>query len=74
MSLSSSKSLPLMELLKSSSESIFSEALVIGVAGRSTGSDSGVCLFSGGPSEGVSWPSASEALRLRAVGGVVMEM
>jgi hypothetical protein len=65
-----------MELLNSSSESIFSEALVTGVAGRSAGRSagrvSGVCLLGGGPSEGVSWPSASEAFRLRAVGGVVM--
>jgi hypothetical protein len=61
-----------MELLNSSSESIFSEALVTGVAGRSAGRVSGVCLLGGGPSEGVSWPSASEAFRLRAVGGVVM--
>jgi hypothetical protein len=74
MSLSSSKSLPLMELLNSSSESILSEALVTGVAGKSAGSVSGVCLFSGGPSEGVSWPSAPEAFRLREVGGVVMEV
>lgn len=61
-----------MELLKSSSESILSEGLVTGVLGRSAMGVCEVCFFRGGPSAGISWPSASEALRLRAVGGVVI--
>lgn len=58
--------------LSYSSESILSEALVTGVAGRSMGVVSGVCFLRGGPCALASWPSASEAFRLRAVGGVVI--
>jgi len=58
------------ELLKSSSESMFAEVVVTGVAGRAGGTVvSGVC-FLRGPSGGVR-VSTSEALRLSAEGGVV---
>lgn len=68
-SVSSLNSFPLMELLNSSSESILESGG--GVAG-SASCASGVFFLSGGPSEGVSWPSTSEAFRLCAVGVVVI--
>lgn len=69
------KSSPLAcELLKSSSESILGEAVVVtGVAGRSKWV-SGVCFLVGGTAEGARWSAISSALRLREAveGGVVM--
>lgn len=69
------KSSPLAcELLKSSSESILGEAVVVtGVAGRSTWA-SGVGFLVGGAVEGARWSAMSSAFRLREAveGGVVM--
>lgn len=63
-----------MELLKSSSESMVSEASVTGVAGRLsiTGDSGDFSAFLRGSSEGLSVISASEAFRLWTVGGVVV--
>lgn len=64
-----------MELLKSSSESIFPEAFVTGVAGRLSivGVSGDFSALFRGSSEGLSVSSASEAFRLWTVGGVVVE-
>jgi hypothetical protein len=74
-----------MELLKSSSESMVPDALVSGVAGSSTtgvwrglgvwrgsGVSRGLGVFCRGCSAGLRCVFASEAFRLRAVGGVVV--
>ena len=70
----SSKSSPLMELLKSSSESIFPEAFVTGVAGRLSirGGSGDFAAFLRGSSRGLGVICASEAFRLWTVGGVVV--
>ena len=58
------------ELLKSSSESILADVVVRGVAGRTERVVSGVTFFRG-PSSVLKLSTVSEALRLRAVGGVM---
>lgn len=60
------------ELLKSSSESRLADVEVTGVAGRAAVSAASGVFFLRGPSAAPSLLERSDALRLRAVGGVVI--